>query len=83
MEQNFFQLYQQYFKQTDELAMDAPTSSVLAETYVQHMEQNWIYPILIKQQIIAYFRYVNDMIYAQNKGNIEHTLNEFNNINHP
>jgi hypothetical protein len=61
--------------------MDAPTS-VLAETYIQHIEQ-----------IIAYFRYVDDIIYDQNKENrthdtiydknkenIEHTLNKFNKI---
>jgi hypothetical protein len=62
--------------------VDAPTSSLLAETYIQHMEHKQIYPILIKHQIITYFRYVNDMhmIYDQNKTNIEHTLNEFNKL---
>jgi hypothetical protein len=52
--------------------MGAPTSSVLAETYIQHMEHKQIYPILIKQQTMAYFRYVDDilMIYDQNKTNI-------------
>jgi hypothetical protein len=62
--------------------MRAPTSSILAETYIQHMEPTQIYPILIKQQIIAYFRYADDIliIYDQNKTNIEHTLNEFNKL---
>jgi hypothetical protein len=45
----------------------SPTSSILAETYIQHMEHKQIYPILIKQQIIAYFRYVDDMIYKHRK----------------
>jgi hypothetical protein len=59
---NYFQFDQQYYKQTDGLTMSAPTSSVLAETYVQHMEHKQIYPVLIKQQIIAYFRYVDDIL---------------------
>jgi hypothetical protein len=42
--------------------MGAPTSSILAKTYVQHMEHTQIYPILIEQQIIAYFRYVDDIL---------------------
>jgi hypothetical protein len=37
-------------------------------------------PILIKQQIIGYFRYISDVIYEQNKANIEHTFIEFNKL---
>jgi hypothetical protein len=48
-EQNYFQFDQQYYKQTDGLAMGAPTSSILAETYIQHMEHKQIYPILKKK----------------------------------
>jgi hypothetical protein len=46
------------------------------------MEHTQIYPILIQQQIIAYFRYVDDIliIYDQNKTGIDHTLNEFNKL---
>jgi hypothetical protein len=62
--------------------MGAPTSSILAETHIQHIEHTQIYPILIQQQKIAYFRYVDDIliIYDQNKTNINHTLNEFNKL---
>jgi hypothetical protein len=69
LEQNYFQVDQEYYKQTDGLAVGAPTSSILAETSIQHMEHTQIYPILIKQQIAAYFRYVNNtlIIYDQNK----------------
>jgi hypothetical protein len=38
LEQNYFQTDQEYYKQTDGLAMAATTSSVLAEIYIQHME---------------------------------------------
>jgi glycine/serine hydroxymethyltransferase len=34
LEQNNFQTDQEYYKQTDGLAMGAPTSSVLAEIYI-------------------------------------------------
>jgi hypothetical protein len=62
--------------------MGAPTSAILAETYLQPMEHEQIYPILIRQQIIGYFRYVDDIliIYDQNKTNIDHTLNELNKL---
>jgi hypothetical protein len=41
--------------------MGAPTS-ILAETYIQHMENTQIYPILIEQQIIAYFGNIDDIL---------------------
>jgi hypothetical protein len=71
MEQNYSQFDHQYYKQSDGLAMGAPTS-ILAETYIHEHKQ--MYPILIKQQIIAYIRYINDilMIYDQNKTNRTH-----------
>jgi hypothetical protein len=48
------------------LAMDAPTSSILAGTYIQHMEHKHIYPTLRKQQIITYFRYVDEILIITN-----------------
>jgi hypothetical protein len=83
MEQNYFQFNQQYYKQTEGLAMGAPTSAILAETYIQHMEHKHIYPILINHKITGYFRYVDDIliIYNQNQTNIEETINEFNKLN--
>jgi hypothetical protein len=62
--------------------MGAPTISILAEKYIQHIEHTQIYPILVQQQIIAYYRYVDDIfiIFDQNKTNIHHTLNEFNKL---
>jgi hypothetical protein len=60
--------------------MGAPTSAILAEIYIKHIEHKKIYPILIKYQIIGYFRYVDDIfiIYDQRKTNIDETLTEFN-----
>jgi hypothetical protein len=61
IEQNYFQFEHEYYKQTEGLATGAPTSSILAEAYIQHMEHTQICLILIEQQIIACFRYVNDI----------------------
>jgi hypothetical protein len=49
IEQNSFQFDQEYYKQTDGLTMSAPSSSILAETYTQHMEHTQIYSILIEK----------------------------------
>ena len=62
LEQNYFQYEQKHYKQTDGLAMGAPTSAILAEVYIQHMEHTQIYDILNKQNIIGYFRYVDDIL---------------------
>jgi hypothetical protein len=60
--------------------MGAPISAILAETYIQHMEHKQIYPVLLKHQIIGYYRYVDDtpIIYDQKKTNIDETLIGFN-----
>jgi hypothetical protein len=54
MEQNYFQFDQKYYKQVEGLAMGAPTSATLAETFTQHTEHLYSYPILKTQKIIAY-----------------------------
>jgi hypothetical protein len=64
--------------------MDAPTSAVLAETFIQYIEHTTIYKILQKHQIIYYYRYVDDIliIYNAQLTNIDNTIDEFNKI-HP
>jgi hypothetical protein len=61
LEQNYFHIDNEYYKQTNGLAMGALTSVIIAETYMQHMEHTQMYPILIKQQIVGYFQYVDDI----------------------
>jgi hypothetical protein len=40
LQQNYFQFDNQYYKQNIGLTMGAPTSAVIAETYLQHLEHN-------------------------------------------
>jgi hypothetical protein len=62
--------------------MGAPTSAILAEAYIQSIEHTQIYNILKTHKIIAYFRYVHDIliIYDNKNTNIDQTLNDFNNM---
>jgi hypothetical protein len=80
MEQNYLKFGQQCYKQAEGLAVGTPTSGILVETFIQHVEHKHIYPILKTQEIITCYRYVDNIIYDQNKTNIKQTLNEFNNI---
>jgi hypothetical protein len=64
--------------------MGAPTSAIIAETYLQNLEHNQTYNLLTKHKIIVYFRYVDDIlkIYDKNKTHIDTMITEFN-IIHP
>jgi hypothetical protein len=68
--------------QHDGLAMGAPTSSILSEFYLQHLENSKIYDILLNCNIVGYFRYVDDLliIYNERKTDKEDLLYHFNNI---
>jgi hypothetical protein len=84
LEQNYLQLNNQVNEQDEGLAMGAPTSAVLAETFILYLEYTKITKILNKHQIIYYYRYVDDILilYNTHTANIENTLTEFN-IIHP
>jgi hypothetical protein len=58
--------------------MVAPATAVLTEAYLQHMEHKQLYPILIKYQIIGYFRYIGILIMYNQKKNTDETFAEFN-----
>jgi hypothetical protein len=73
LQQNYFQFDNQYYKQNIGLAMAAPTSAIIAETYLQNLEHNQVYNLLTKHKIIGYFRCVDDIliIYDKNKTHID------------
>jgi hypothetical protein len=64
--------------------MGAPTSALLAEIFMQHMEHNYIISTLTKHNILDYHRYVGGIliIYNEDHTDIDDTLKEFNSI-HP
>jgi hypothetical protein len=84
LSQNYFQHENVIFMQTEGLAMGAPTSSILSEIFLQFLEHNKICKILAKNKIVAYFRYVDDIliIYDAHKTNIANVLKTFNSL-HP
>jgi hypothetical protein len=84
LHQNYFQHKKELFQQKEGLAMGAPTSSILSEVYLQNLEHNSIFKIMMEQKIVAYFRYVDDIliVYDKDKTNISHMLDLFNNL-HP
>ena len=82
IEQNYFQFMGKTYTQHDGLAMGAPTSSILSEFFLQHLENSQIYDILLNYNIVGYFRYVDDLliIYNEWKTDIEELLCRFNDI---
>jgi len=61
--------------------MGAPTSSILSELYFQFMEHPKLYTILLQNNILVYFRYVDDILVLYNdfKTDIDKFLDYFNN----
>jgi hypothetical protein len=68
--------------QSEGLAMGAPTSSVLSELYLQHLENTEIYNLLLEHNVEGYFRYVDDIliVYNENRTNINDFLDCFNKL---
>ena len=62
--------------------MGAPTSGIIAEYFLQHLEGTCINSLLRKHKIAAYFRYVDDilLIYDSLHTNINCIQDDFNNI---
>ena len=60
--QIYFRFQDNIYQQNEGLAMGSPTSSVLSEVYIQHMEGTTIPMILSKHSIKGYYRYVDDML---------------------
>jgi len=53
IDQNYFQFMGQTYVQHDGLTMGAPTSSILSEFYLQHLENSKIYDILRNLNIVG------------------------------
>jgi hypothetical protein len=83
-EQNYFSFKQHIHIQKDGLAMGAPSSSILSEIFLQHIEHAQIPRLSMKYKLVNYFLFVDDilLIFDTNKTNIHSILLDFNSL-HP
>jgi hypothetical protein len=56
--------------------VEASTSAIFSDLYLQHLEHNEIHNILIKYNILGYFMYVDDILilYENTHTDIDHML---------
>ena len=80
LSQNYYGYNERTYVQPKGLAMGSPSSSVLSELYIQHMEHTKATHTLTKPGIVAYFRYVDDILLIYNKRliDIEDVLSSLN-----
>jgi hypothetical protein len=62
LNQNYFRFQDRIYRQREGLAMGAPTSSIFSELYLQYVEHTALYDILIRNRLLGYFRYVDDIL---------------------
>jgi hypothetical protein len=82
LEQNYFTFHNHNSSKNSELAMGAPSSAVLQEVYLQHLEHTKIIKTLTLYNIIGYFRYVDDvlMVYDETVTDIHEVRAMFNEL---
>jgi hypothetical protein len=82
LKQNYFQYNGQYYQPDKGIAMGSPTSSTLAEIYLQYLEEIYVKHWIENRKIILYKRYVDDIliIYDQIKTDETTIYNTINNI---
>jgi hypothetical protein len=79
LEQNYFTFQDISYSQPIGLAMGAPSSAILSEVYLQHLEHFKIADVLIKHRAIGYFRYIL-LVYNEEFTDINEIHNTFNNL---
>ena len=60
--QNYFSSKNKTLIQQDGLAMGAPTSGIIAEFFLQNLEDAYLTHLSDKHKIVSYFRYVDDIL---------------------
>jgi len=83
MKQNYFEIHNKFYIQNADLAMGASTSSVLSEICLQFMENTKLYTILLQNNILGYFRNVDDIliVYNDSKTDVDKLLDFFKQCN--
>jgi hypothetical protein len=82
--QNYFTYKDRIIFQHDRLAVSAPSSGLIAELFLQHLEHSHLPRITQKHRLINYCRYVDDifLIFDPEHTNIQKILEDFNSL-HP
>ena len=82
--QNYFAHNKDILFQYDGLAMGAPSSGIIAEIFLQHIEHTHLAHLTHKHRIIIYCRYMDDilLIYNSTHTSIQMSLEDFNAL-HP
>ena len=62
VKQNYFQYEDQIFQPEKGIAMGSPISSMIAEIYLQYLENVYIKRWLDSKEILFYIRYVDDIL---------------------
>ena len=82
--QNYFSHKRNIIIQQDGLAMGTPSSGLIAEIFLQHLEHLHLTHLMHKHHIINYCRYIDDifLIFYSNHTDIHNILKDFNAL-HP
>ena len=85
MKQNYFQYNEQLCQPEKGIAMGSPISSIMAEVYLQYIEETYVKQWLDSKEITYFKRYVDDIliIYDQNKTNEQTILHQINKTDKP
>ena len=80
--QNYFRHNDKTITQTDGLAMGAPSSSIISEIFLQHIEHTHLPHLTRKHQLVNYARYVDDilLIFDSQHTNLPSILHDFNSL---
>jgi hypothetical protein len=80
--QNYFTHNKDIIHQYDGLAMGAPSSGLIAEIFLQHIEHTHLPHLARKHKIINYCRYVDDvfLVFDHTHTNIHEILEDFNGL---
>jgi len=82
--QNYFLHKDKTLFQKDGLAMGAPSSGLIAEMFLQHIEHSHLARLSQKHKILNYYRYVDDIliIYDSDHTDIQNIVTDFNSLHH-
>jgi hypothetical protein len=80
LKQNYFQYEGNFYKPKTGISMGSPLSGIIAEIFIQHLEQQVLKHTLGNKDIMYYTRYVDDIliIHNQNRTTPQHIQEQFN-----